>query len=111
LTVRTARPEDGPEVVRLASIMYRAMGLDPSERGWQERALDMFAKGSTAEDRTVFVVEDDTHPAHQAILAWLRERAVTAVELHATPSREALYRKYGFIDPTYPQLVLRMDES
>jgi GNAT superfamily N-acetyltransferase len=44
----------------------------------------------------------------EAILAWLRVRGVTAMELHATPEGEALYRKYGFDDPMYPQLRARL---
>ena len=44
----------------------------------------------------------------ESIIAWLRERDVTAMELHATPEGEPLYRKYGFDDPMYPQLRARL---
>ena len=44
----------------------------------------------------------------EAIIDWLRGRGVTAMELHATPEGEPLYRKYGFDDPMYPQLRARL---
>jgi GNAT superfamily N-acetyltransferase len=149
-SARLARPEDADDVIRLASIMYSAMGLDVSAREWQENAERMIRERSGGVDCAVFVVDDDetvvacgavtvetrlpgpgvptarygyiqwmvTDPEHrrrghgkavfEAILAWLRERGVTAVELHATREGEALYRKYGFDDPMYPQLRARL---
>ena len=154
MKVRPAGPEDAREVVRLASIMYEAMGLDPSQPEWQERAIRAMSDRDGPEDRAVFVVEDERRPGHlvacgavtistrwpgpgvptgrfayiqwmvtepehrrrgharalfEAILGWIRERGVTAVELHATPSGEALYRSYGFVDPAHPQLVTRLE--
>jgi GNAT superfamily N-acetyltransferase len=41
-----------------------------------------------------------------AILAWLGERGVTNVELHATASGEPLYRSFGFAEPFSPELRL-----
>jgi GNAT superfamily N-acetyltransferase len=45
----------------------------------------------------------------EAILAWLRERGINNVELHATELGEPLYRAYGFGDPRYPQLRARLE--
>jgi GNAT superfamily N-acetyltransferase len=41
------------------------------------------------------------------LLAWLAERNITVVELHATPDGEPLYRSLGFAQPPNPQLVIR----
>jgi len=55
-----------------------------------------------------------TEPAHRrrglaravftSILAWLSERGVANVELHATASGEPLYRSFGLGDPISPEL-------
>jgi ribosomal protein S18 acetylase RimI-like enzyme len=45
----------------------------------------------------------------EAILAWLGERCVGNVELHATVEGEPLYRAYGFYSPRYPQLRARLE--
>jgi GNAT superfamily N-acetyltransferase len=46
----------------------------------------------------------------QAILAWTQSEGVDNLELHATPEAEPLYRSYGFEDPRYPQLRLRLSD-
>jgi len=154
MSVRMARPEDGPEVVRLASVMYESMGLDVSGGAWRENDRRMVEERSGGDDCAVFVVEDAersgrlvscggvtistrlpgpgvptarfgyvqwmvTEPEHrrqghakavfEAILTWLRDREVTAVELHATPAGEALYRTYGFGDLMHPQLRAKLE--
>ena len=80
-SARPARPEEAGEVIRLASIMYEAMGLDPSHPEWRASAERMIR------DRTG---SDDCD--------------VRNVELHATPEGAPLYRSYGFAGPRYPQL-------
>ena len=58
MSVRMARPEDGPEVVRLASVMYESMGLDVSGGAWRENDRRMVEERSGGDDCAVFVVED-----------------------------------------------------
>ena len=133
-------------MVRLASIMYEAMGLDVAAPEWRAEAERVVRERAGGDDCAVFVVEEDarvvacggvtittrlpgpgnptarygyiqwmvTEPEHrrkgharavfEAILAWLRERGVRNLELHATPEGEVLYRQFGFDDPRYPQL-------
>jgi GNAT superfamily N-acetyltransferase len=143
---RLARGDEAEEVIRLATIMYQAMGVDPSASEWRAEAARMIRERVGSDDCAVFVSEESGRPVScggvtvttrlpgpgvpsgrfayiqwmatdpsfrrrgharavfEAILAWLRERGVRNVELHATPDGEPLYRAYGFDDPRYPQL-------
>jgi GNAT superfamily N-acetyltransferase len=58
MTARPARPEDADDVIRLASIMYEAMGLDHSPPEWRANAERMIRERSGGEDCAVFVSED-----------------------------------------------------
>lgn len=42
-----------------------------------------------------------------ALLAWFDEQDVPAIDLHASPYGEPLYRSFGFRDGRYPELGLR----
>jgi GNAT superfamily N-acetyltransferase len=59
VAVRSAQPEDAADVIRLASIMYESMGLDPSQRAWREQAERMIRERAGTEDCAVFVAEVD----------------------------------------------------
>jgi GNAT superfamily N-acetyltransferase len=59
VTVRSARPDDAADVIRLASIMYESMGLDPSEPAWRDQAERMIRERAGSENFAVFVAEDD----------------------------------------------------
>jgi ribosomal protein S18 acetylase RimI-like enzyme len=150
-TARPATPADTEELVRLAAVMFNAMGLDASAPDWQEAGRQMTRRRLGSGDMAGFVVDGD-EPGHliaagavvvndrlpgprnptgragyiqwvatepgfrrqglarqvmQCLLAWLAERHVTVVELHATADGEPLYRALGFTAPPNPQLVIR----
>jgi len=155
MTLRPSRPDDAPEVIRLASVMYESMGVDVTPPEWRREAERMVRGRAGTEGCAVFVVEDDereghllacgavtvatrlpgpgvpnarfgyiqwmaTEPEHRrrgharaifdAILGWLRAQGVKAVELHATPEGESLYRSFGFEPPRHPQLRAGLEE-
>jgi len=56
---RLARPDEAADVIRLASIMYGAMGLDVSPPEWRENAERTIRERNGSDDCTVFVVEDE----------------------------------------------------
>ena len=155
MIVRPATPEDIPEVLRLAAIMYASMGQAPRQ-DWYEEAGRVLAARLGGEDLAVFVADAgepgrlascvagvvgdrlpgatnpgsfraayvqwmSTDPGYRrrglarealtALLAWLRARGVTAVELHATTEGEPLYRSLGFEPPPCPQLRLSLSRK
>jgi GNAT superfamily N-acetyltransferase len=151
---RTARPAtaaDADELVRLAAVMFNAMGHDASAPEWQEAGRQMTRRRLGSGDMAGYVIDGDepgqlisagavvVHdrlpgPANpsgragyiqwvateagyrrqglarqvmQCLLAWLAERHIAVVELHATADGEPLYRALGFTSPPNPQLVIR----
>jgi len=64
--VRPARPEDAPEVLRLAQLMYRSLGLTLDEEvwgRWRSSAMESVSARLGA-DLTVVVAEDPDVPGH-----------------------------------------------
>jgi GNAT superfamily N-acetyltransferase len=57
--VRLAAPHEGADVVRLASIMYEAMGLDVAQPEWRAEAERMVRVRNGTVDCAVFVVEEN----------------------------------------------------
>lgn len=55
--VRPAEPADTQEVIRLAGLMYEAMGIDASDAAWQRAAADQLHR-RLGGDVMVFVVDD-----------------------------------------------------
>ena len=146
---RIATPDDVPELIRLAAIMYASMGLDVDDAVWRASA-ERVARGRLGgEDAVAFAVDHPSVPGRlvacgaatiaqrlpgplnptgragyvqwmateqefrrrglaravlKAIVGWLAERGVVAVDLHATPAGEPLYRSEGFADPMTPSL-------
>ena len=56
LAVRRAGPEDAVEVIRLAALMYEAMGLDAADPAWRTAAAAALASRPGA-DVAVFVAD------------------------------------------------------
>ncbi len=56
--VRGGRPEDAPELVRLAAIMYESMGMEVASPEWLRNA-EAFAKEGMARGDVTFFVADD----------------------------------------------------
>jgi GNAT superfamily N-acetyltransferase len=151
-TIRAATPEDAPELVRLAGILYESMGLEVDATAWRDSAIAA-ARRSIEEGRAAFFVAKQgkhgrivacggvslwqrmpgpsnpsgraayvqwmvTQPEYRRrglarrifkeLMSWVREQGVSAIDLHATPEGEPLYRSFGFVDPAFPELR-RMD--
>jgi GNAT superfamily N-acetyltransferase len=64
--VRSARPDDAAEVVRLAELMYRSLGLEFAEDAWDRwRVSAVRSVGMRlGADLTVVVVDDPAAPGH-----------------------------------------------
>ncbi len=57
IIVRSAHLADGHEVMRLAGLMYEAMGVDASGDAWRRAGTNALA-GRLGQDAAVFVAED-----------------------------------------------------
>jgi GNAT superfamily N-acetyltransferase len=143
-TARLATAADAPEVVRLACVMFRAMGMPDPGDPWRDAAVAHFsarvgddAIGAVVEHPSVpgravasgavtistrlptppnptgayayiqWIATDDefrgrgyARAVMAALLAALDGRDIPAVELHATPMGEPLYRTLGFWEGT-----------
>ena len=151
LRIRPATVDDTAEVIRLAALMYEAMGLDATGSAWRQAAATALAS-RLGGDAVVFVADDPgaagrlvatgagviatrlpgpANPAARvgyiqwvstdtrwrrlglarlitsALIAWLRERDVRAIELHATPQAADLYHSLGFGPGANPGLRVR----
>ncbi len=64
--LRPARPDDADEVVRLAEMMYRSLGLHLDEEVWERWRTSALHSVQTrlGPDLTVVVVEDPAEPGH-----------------------------------------------
>jgi GNAT superfamily N-acetyltransferase len=139
-TARLATAADAEEMVRLACVMFVAMGLPEPDAEWRTGARAHVA-GRVGDDAIGAVVDHPTLPGRlvasgaatvstrlptpmngngrsayvqwvatdeefrgrgfaravmTTLLDWLDEHGVAAVELHATPMGEPLYRSLGF---------------
>ncbi|TXR56783.1 GNAT family N-acetyltransferase [Quadrisphaera setariae] len=148
---RAAVPADADEVLRLAAVMYAAMGVVVVPEWYEVARTSLLSR--LGEDVAVVVVDDATRPgalaacgagvtsqrlpgptnltARVGYLQWVctdeawrrrglaravttalledfRRRDVWAVELHATPDGEGLYRSLGFTEGPNPGLRLRL---
>ena len=65
IAIRPATMEDAGEVVRLAALMYEAMGLDATGTVWRRAAVTAMA-GRLGEDAMVFVADDPGTPGRLA---------------------------------------------
>ena len=65
--IRPATIEDAGEVVRLAALMYEAMGLDATGTVWRRAAVTAMA-GRLGEDAMVFVADDPGTPGRLAAI-------------------------------------------
>ena len=63
--IRRAHLEDVDEVIRLAALMYEAMGIDASGGTWRKMAADQLRR-RLGLDVMVFVVDDPTFPGRLA---------------------------------------------
>lgn len=89
-------------------------GLAASAVGWLN---DHLVGTANQTGRVGYIANMCTDPAYRrrgygratllALLAWLRSTGITAVDLHATPDGESLYRSLGFTEPTDRALTLR----
>jgi GNAT superfamily N-acetyltransferase len=61
ISVREAHVGDTPEVLRLAGVMYEAMGRDPSQSEWREAATEQLRR-RLGQDVMVMVAEDPISP-------------------------------------------------
>jgi GNAT superfamily N-acetyltransferase len=59
MPVRLADLDDADEIIRLAGLMYEAMGVDASGQGWRQRAADQL-RHRLGDDVMVAVVDDPT---------------------------------------------------
>ena len=59
LTVRPASPDDAREVIRLAALMYGAMGIDASGDDWRRAGTEMVT-ARLGRDAAIFVADDPT---------------------------------------------------
>ncbi len=64
--VRSARPTDAREVVRLAELMYRSLGLRLDEDAWERwrTSAARVIEARLGSDLTVVVAEDPDEPGH-----------------------------------------------
>ena len=65
MAIRPATIEDAGEVVRLAALMYEAMGLDATGTAWRRAAVTAMAS-RLGEDAVVFVADDPGTPGRLA---------------------------------------------
>jgi GNAT superfamily N-acetyltransferase len=151
LPVRAASHHDTAEILRLAALMYDALGMGPVGEDWGNAARSHLAV-RLGSDAAVFVADDPRCPGRlvaigagsitrrlpgprnieatagyiqwvatdpawrrhglatritQALLDWFKENGVRAVELHAAPAGEQIYRSLGFQEGPNPGLRLR----
>lgn len=59
IPVRCADLDDADEVIRLAGLMYEAMGIDAAGKGWRQMAADQLRR-RLGDDVMVAVVDDPT---------------------------------------------------
>ena len=152
---RVAVASDTQEVLRLAALMYEAIGIDASGERWRQIAAEHMRE-RLGKDAIVFVIDDpsdedrlaatgagtiasrlpspgnptakvgyvqwiSTDPVWRrrglarrivlALVQWFRENEVLAVELHAAPQGQSLYRELGFDEGNNPALRLRLEPA
>jgi GNAT superfamily N-acetyltransferase len=98
MPVRPATPEDIPEVLRLAALMYRSIG-DPADERWFEQAGRLIA-ARLEEGRTAVFVADADEPGRLAscVAATIHER----LPVPANPeARTGAYVQWMCTDPAY----------
>lgn len=91
-------------------------GLAASAVGWHNPHL-IGTRNQTG--RTGYIANMSTDPAFRrrgygratlaALLDWMRSTGIAAVDLHATPDAEHLYRSVGFTESADTALTLRLD--
>jgi GNAT superfamily N-acetyltransferase len=62
---RCATVDDGPEIVRLARLMYETMGAAGADRSWEDHALDQLRR-RLGRDAAVYVVDNPDDPGRLA---------------------------------------------
>jgi GNAT superfamily N-acetyltransferase len=87
LQLRPATPSDIDELLRLATLMFTAVGVATDETYRRRGAA-----------RTIM----------DALVRWARERNIAFVDLHASPDGDTLYRSMGFVANRNPELRLRL---
>jgi GNAT superfamily N-acetyltransferase len=93
---RVARPDDAADVIRLASIMYGAMGLDVSGSEWRENAERMIQERNDSDDCAVFVVDDD-----ERIVSCGGVTVATRLPGPGVPTAKYGYIQWMVTDPVY----------
>lgn len=98
MSVRPAHLEDAGEVIRLAALMYEAMGLDASGEAWRRTATDELRR-RLGRDVIVYVVDDPEHPGRLAATG----AGSIAVRLPgpANPSAQVGYIQWISTDPAW----------
>lgn len=65
LTVRPATVEDATEIIRLATLMYEAMGVDASDESWQQAGLEAVTN-RLGRDAAIYVTDDPSEKGRLA---------------------------------------------
>jgi GNAT superfamily N-acetyltransferase len=61
LAVRASRPDDAPEIIRLVSILFRAMGIEPVGLKWRAETGRLVRERAGSDECAVYVAEADGH--------------------------------------------------
>ena len=104
MAIRPATIEDAGEVVRLAALMYEAMGLDATGTAWQRAAVTAMAS-RLGEDAAVFVADDPGTPGRLAATG----AGVIATRLPgpANPAATVGYIQWVSTDPRWRRRAWR----
>lgn len=96
---RIATPDDAPELVRLAAMMFASMGLDVSDPAWLAAAERSARERAGDEDMVAFVVD---HPSEPGVL--VASGAATIAERlpgPMNPSGRAAYVQWMSVEPEF----------